>query len=48
MDLVRRPERWSELKAAARRYVEAERSWNASVARYDGVYARILQPANRA
>ena len=31
------------LKAAARRCVETERDWKASVARYENVYARFIQ-----
>lgn len=38
-----RPERWAAMKAAGRRYVEAERTWAASVARYAPVYARVLR-----
>ncbi len=41
--LLREPARWPGLKAAARRYVETERSWKASVARYEDVYARVVQ-----
>lgn len=43
-DLLRQPERWPALKAAARRYVETERTWKMSVARYEGVYARLMRP----
>jgi len=46
--LLREPARWPGLKAAARRYVETERSWQASVARYADVYARVTQPHRRA
>lgn len=35
------PERWPLLKAAARRFVETERTWAASVERYEAVYARV-------
>jgi PEP-CTERM/exosortase A-associated glycosyltransferase len=35
--LEERP-RWNEIKAAGRRFVETERSWPASVARYQAVY----------
>jgi PEP-CTERM/exosortase A-associated glycosyltransferase len=41
--LLREPARWPGLKAAARRYVETERNWKASVARYENVYARVMQ-----
>jgi PEP-CTERM/exosortase A-associated glycosyltransferase len=40
-DLLREPARWPVLKAAARRYVETERTWKMSVARYEGVYIRL-------
>jgi PEP-CTERM/exosortase A-associated glycosyltransferase len=43
-DLLREPARWPALKAAARRYVETERTWKTSVARYEGIYARLTQP----
>jgi len=43
-DLLRQPARWPALKAAARRYVETERTWKMSVARYEDVYARLTQP----
>ncbi|MBC7454783.1 MAG: glycosyltransferase, exosortase A system-associated [Massilia sp.] len=33
--------RWPALRGAGRRFVEAERTWKASVARYQGVYARL-------
>ncbi|MDH5537212.1 MAG: glycosyltransferase, partial [Betaproteobacteria bacterium] len=46
--LLREPARWPGLKAAARRYVETERNWKASVARYEDVYARAMQPRRRA
>ena len=35
-------ERWPALRAAARRFVEEERTWTRSVARYGPVYARLL------
>jgi PEP-CTERM/exosortase A-associated glycosyltransferase len=35
-------DRWGEVRANGRRYVEAERTWLESVARYEGVYARAL------
>jgi PEP-CTERM/exosortase A-associated glycosyltransferase len=37
--------RWPALRAAGRRFVEQERNWQASVARYEPVYRRLL--ANR-
>lgn len=42
--LLREPARWPRLKTAARRYVETERNWQASVARYADIYGRITQP----
>lgn len=41
--LVQQPQRWAELRAQARRFVETERTWAKSVARYQNVYARCLQ-----
>jgi PEP-CTERM/exosortase A-associated glycosyltransferase len=48
MDLLREPARWPALKAAARRYVETERNWKASVTRYEDVYASVMQLAKLA
>ncbi len=47
MGLVKAPERWPLIKAAARRYVESERNWAASVARYRDVYERVMLAAPR-
>jgi len=41
--LVQQPQRWAELRANARRFVESERTWKTSVARYQNVYQRCLQ-----
>jgi PEP-CTERM/exosortase A-associated glycosyltransferase len=41
VDLARHPERWANLKTAARAFVENERNWRTSVARYRGVYAAV-------
>jgi PEP-CTERM/exosortase A-associated glycosyltransferase len=41
LDLIRRPENWSKLQSAARRFVGTERTWAASVARYRDVYGRL-------
>jgi len=46
--LLREPARWPGIKAKARRYVETERNWQANVARYADVYARVTQPRRRA
>lgn len=45
--LLAQRERWPARRAAARRFVEAERTWAASVARYREVYARALQRRGR-
>jgi len=42
--LLREPARWPGIKAKARRYVETERNWQANVARYADVYARVTLP----
>ena len=34
-------DRWGELRASARRFVESERNWALSVARYRGIYQRL-------
>jgi len=41
LDLAKRREEWDSLQQAGRRYVEEERNWPASVARYKLVYARV-------
>ena len=41
--LIDAPERWPLFKAAARRVVETERTWAASVARYQSVYGRVTK-----
>ena len=46
--LLREPARWPGLKAAARSFVETERTWKASVARYENVYARVMQQPKHA
>jgi len=35
--------RWSEVRAAGRRFVEEERTWRASVARYQPIYERLAR-----
>jgi glycosyltransferase involved in cell wall biosynthesis len=37
---------WEELRRNGRRFVEQERTWRASVARYDPIYARITAGAH--
>jgi glycosyltransferase involved in cell wall biosynthesis len=39
--LLRRPERWPELRTRARKFVEQERNWTQSVARYGEVFAPL-------
>ena len=45
LDLVRHPERWPALKSAARGFVERERNWQTSVARYRRAYGVLLGDA---
>ncbi len=42
LDLLSRHDRWPALRAAARSYVETERNWPVSVARYKDVYGSLL------
>lgn len=39
--LLAQPERWPALRESARRLVETERNWPASVARYSDIYAKL-------
>lgn len=39
--LLRAQDRWPALRAAGREYVETERNWRVSVARYKGIYGRL-------
>lgn len=41
-DVLGQRERWPEIRLQARRFVEVERTWTSSVARYRGVYERAL------
>ncbi|MBI3344783.1 MAG: glycosyltransferase, exosortase A system-associated [Gammaproteobacteria bacterium] len=45
LDLIEHPERWPALKSAARRFVETERNWKVSVARYQGIYEHLTAQA---
>ena len=45
--LLAAPATWAPMRAAARRFVENERSWRASVDRYRRVYTPVLQGAPR-
>ena len=42
LDLLSRYDSWPALRAAARNYVETERNWPASVARYRRVYDSLV------
>lgn len=42
LDLLTRRDEWQGFRERGRRYVESERNWPASVARYEGVYGRLL------
>jgi glycosyltransferase involved in cell wall biosynthesis len=41
-DLLSQRHRWAALRQAGRRFVETERNWQASVARYRAVYAGLV------
>jgi PEP-CTERM/exosortase A-associated glycosyltransferase len=43
--LMRHAELWPALRRQAREYVERERNWSGSVARYGDIYQRLLTPA---
>ena len=45
--LLQHPEGWGEVIANGRAYVERERTWKASVARYHDVYASVLERTGR-
>ena len=42
--LVRQVQTWPSLRAQARAYVERERNWRGSVARYRDIYQRLAAP----
>lgn len=44
LDLIRHAESWPALRRNARRHVEQERNWPASVARYQDIYRRLGAP----
>jgi PEP-CTERM/exosortase A-associated glycosyltransferase len=46
IELLATAERWPAMKAAGRKFVETERNWQISVARYQAVYGRLLQGAH--
>jgi PEP-CTERM/exosortase A-associated glycosyltransferase len=41
MELLATPERWPQLRAAGRKFVESERNWTASIAHYRRPYAAL-------
>ncbi|NUU01806.1 TIGR04063 family PEP-CTERM/XrtA system glycosyltransferase [Herbaspirillum robiniae] len=43
--LLAAPQQWPQLRAAGRHFVETERNWAASVARYQNIYPRLVSPA---
>ena len=45
MRVLAAPEDWARVRAQARRFVETERTWKSSVARYRAVYDAALGPA---
>ena len=45
--MLARRELWPQIRDQARRFVESERTWTASVARYDGVYESALKRFGR-
>ena len=46
--LLKYEQGWDALKRNGRQFVEAERNWAASVARYRGVYGSLVQPIREA
>lgn len=47
LTLLAQPDQWPSFKAQARRFVESERIWAGSVARYQPIYARLLERRQR-
>ena len=45
VDLLARVDQWPALRSAGRRFVEQERNWAASVARYQAPYEKLVQRA---
>ncbi|SCY24546.1 TIGR04063 family PEP-CTERM/XrtA system glycosyltransferase [Nitrosospira sp. Nsp13] len=43
LDLLARPDLWPGLRAAARNFVETQRTWQGSVARYKNVYGSLVR-----
>lgn len=46
LELLSEPHRWPQLRAEARRFVETERNWTSSVARYRQPYHRLTGEAS--
>lgn len=47
LDLLAAPERWAALRANGRAFVERERTWAASVARYQKVYGSLKRAGDK-
>lgn len=47
LHLLSTPERWETLRHTARRFVESERNWTRSVARYQDIYGRLVARGNQ-
>lgn len=43
LNLLSRPDRWPALRSAARNFVETQRNWPVSVARYKAVYGSLVR-----
>jgi glycosyltransferase involved in cell wall biosynthesis len=41
VEFISRRELWPDLRASARNFVETQRSWPASVARYEKIYSSL-------
>lgn len=41
LELLAHPDRWPNLRTSARRFVEQERNWTASVSRYRNIYGKL-------
>ena len=46
--LLQNEQSWDSMKKNGRQFVEADRNWAASVARYRGVYGGLLKPLQEA
>jgi PEP-CTERM/exosortase A-associated glycosyltransferase len=43
VELIRNRDGWQAMRETARRFVEAERTWDRSVARYEAVYGKLVK-----